>query len=127
MTSSDCVAAVINTPSTPRSLANPLAIITGSSFLDKSTVSAPNFRANSHFLESKSIPNTLHPLARNICTHIRPINPRPVTTKHSPIVGCIKRIPCNPIAPKTVNAADSLSTVSGIFTQRFFGTRTTSA
>ena len=117
----------MSTPSTPRPREKAIAAATGSSPRDKSTVSAPSVRASSNFCGSKSMPITLHPCARNNCTVTRPMSPSPVTTKVSPSVGCVKRIPCKAMAPITVNAAASSLTVSGILAHKFVGTHTTSA
>ena len=70
------------------------------------------------------MPRTRHPFAFSIWIVIKPISPKPKTTIVSPIVGFKRRTPCKPIDARTVKAADSSSTSSGIFAHRLLGTLT---
>ena len=83
--------------------------------------------ANSSCCLFTSMPNTLHPAARSICTVRRPTRPRPITTTLSPTLALAIRIPCSAIVPRVVNDAYRKSNSLGTLTHKFRGMETISA
>ena len=119
--------AVIITPSAPTPFVNDSTNLTWLIPSDGLMAVMPFSLAILIFLESKSKPITLHPLACNNSAVIKPIKPSPTTTIVSPKVGFNNLIPCRPIAPITVKVDSSSETLSGIFATKFFGIQTYSA
>ena len=78
--------AVIMTPSAPKLLVHDATNFTTSPSLGLNEV-IPNSLANESLVSSKSTPITLHPFAFSSCAVNKPIKPKPITTKVSPIVG----------------------------------------